>query len=85
MHHENILQKIPGYFNDLVINFACHLYLTGIKEKTSLVRLGLKALFRKIYFSVDFLAFLYYIKILNSSGKFIFREKNEFPDRPPGQ
>jgi len=42
-------------------------------------------LFRKIYFSVDFLAFLYYIRILNGSGKFIFREKSEFPDRPPGQ
>jgi hypothetical protein len=29
--------------------------------------------FRKIYFSVDFLSFLYYIKILNGAGKFIFR------------
>jgi hypothetical protein len=28
--------------------------------------------FRKIYFSVDFLSFLYYIKTLNSAGKFIF-------------
>jgi hypothetical protein len=29
--------------------------------------------FRKIYFSVDFLSFLYYIKLLNGTGKFIFR------------
>ena len=27
---------------------------------------------------------MYYIKRLNGSGKFIFREKSEFPDRPPG-
>jgi hypothetical protein len=29
--------------------------------------------FQKIYFSVDFLSFLYYIKILNGAGKSIFR------------
>jgi hypothetical protein len=28
---------------------------------------------RKIYFSVDFLFFLYYINILNNAGKLIFR------------
>ena len=35
----------------------------------------------KIYFPVDFLSFLYYIKVLNSAGKLIFRKAKKMNSR----
>jgi hypothetical protein len=60
------IQKIQRFI--IIRNFKGQARQTFLFFKPGKI---LKNLF--FYFSVDFLSFLYYIKILNSAGKFIFR------------